>query len=452
MKIQQENTDQLNAVLTITVQPEDYLTAYEKSLREYGKKASLPGFRPGKVPATLLKKRFGKSLLAEEINKIINEAITAHIRENELDVLGNPLPRGNEDGGDWDNPGEFVFSYDLGLAPKFEISLTKKDKHNFHLIKVDDAMIDKQISDMARRYGKISMPGVSEDNDLLVVDLEELDADGNPAEEGNKATSTISLEFIKDEETKKKLIGLKEGDSIDADPKKLVSDEHDLMKMLNLTHEELHELKSQYRVTVKEVRRLSPAEVNQELFDKIFGKDAVQDEAQFRAKIAEQLRNNFVNESDRLFKRDITEHLIKSANIELPDDFLRRWIMASNERPITHEQLEHDYPNYAKGLKWQLIENKIFREGNLKVENEDLISEAKAIMADQFARYGMPLTDETILEQSAHRLLSNRDEMRYVYEQVTNRKIMQYIKENIEIVEKEVSFDDFVKLANNSEN
>lgn len=175
MKIQQENIDQLNAVLNVTITPEDYKANYEKALKDYTKRASLPGFRPGKVPATVIKKRFGKSLLAEEINKTINDGITKHIQENKLEVLGNPLPRHNEaDGGDWENPADFNFSYDLGLTPQFEIKLSKADKHNFHLIKVDAAMIDRQVGDMARRYGKLSTPEVAEDKDLIVANLTEL--------------------------------------------------------------------------------------------------------------------------------------------------------------------------------------------------------------------------------------------------------------------------------------
>ncbi len=449
MKIQQENIDKLNAVLNITLNPEDYSASYEKALKDYGKKVSLPGFRAGKVPAAVVKKRFGKSLLADEINKLINATITKHIQENKLEVLGNPLPRNIEaDGGDWDNPADFNFSYDLGLAPQFEIKLSSKDKQNFHLIKVDAAMVDKQIVDISRRYGKLSTPEVAADNDLVIVDLAELDETGAVKEDGITASTTVSLEFVKDKATKKALIGTKVGDVVQVDAKKLAEDEHDLMRMLKLTAEELKALSSTFNLTVKELRTLAPAELNQELFDKVFGPETVKTEEEFRAKIAEQLKGNFVNDSNRLFKRDVTNTLLEKVNITLPDEFLKRWIMASNERPLTHEQLENDYSGYANGLKWQLIENKLFQEGGLKIENEDLMTEAKVIMADQFARYGVPIDSDELLVQSAQRLLGNRDEMKYVYEQVAEKKLMSFIKENITIKEVEVSFDEFVKLAN----
>lgn len=450
MKIQQENLDKLNAVLNIELAPEDYTANYEKALKDYGKKVALPGFRAGKVPAAVVKKRFGKSLLADEINKVINNAISGHIQENKLEVLGNPLPRNNEaDGGDWENPATFNFSYDLGLAPQFEIKLSSKDKQSFHIIKVDDEMINKQVSDIARRYGKLSTPEVSGDNDLLIADLVELDESGEAKEGGITTSTTVSLEFVKDKTTKKNLLGKKIGDEVVVDVKKLVEDEHDLVRMLKLSNDEVKDLKSKFNLKVNEVRTLTPAAVDQELFDKVFGKDAVKDETEFRAKIAEQLKANFVNDSNRLFKRDMTNTLLEKTSLTLPDEFLKRWIMASNERPLTNEQLEADYPNYANGLKWQLIENKLFQEGSLKIENEDLMTEAKAIMADQFARYGVPVSDDAMLVQSAQRLLGNRDEMRYVYEQVAEKKLMSYIKENISVKDVEVSFDDFVKLANN---
>ncbi len=449
MKIQQENVDKLNAIINIDLAPEDYLANYEKALKDYGKKVALPGFRAGKVPAAVVKKRFGKSLLADEINKVINGALTGHIQENKLDVLGNPLPRNNErDGGDWDNPANFRFSYDLGLAPVFEIKLSSKDKQAFHLIKVDDKMIDKQIGDISRRYGKLSTPEVSADNDLLIVDLTELDENGAPLEGGITAATTISLEFVKDKATKKNLVGKKIGDEVTVDVKNLVEDEHDLVRMLKLTNEQLKDLKSKFNLKINEVRTLTPADLDQDLFDKVFGKDGVANETEFRTKIAEQLKNNFVNDSNRLFKRDVTNTLLEKTALTLPDEFLKRWIMMSNERPISNEQLEADYPSYADGLKWQLIENKLFQEGGLKIENEDLMTEAKAIMADQFARYGVPIENEEILVSSAQRLLGDREEMRHVYQQVAEKKLMEYVKQNISIKEVEVSFDEFVKLAN----
>lgn len=448
MKIQQENLDKLNAVLNIDLVPEDYMAKYEKALKDYGKKVTLPGFRVGMVPAAVVKKRFGKSLLADEINKLINASISNHIQENKLEVLGNPLPRHNQsDGGDWDNPANFTFSYDLGLAPQFDIKLSTKDKQSLHVIKVDDTMINKQIGDISRRYGKLSTPETSGDNDLLIVDLAELDASGEVQEGGITATTTVSLEFVKDKATKTSLLAKKIGDVVNVDVKKLVEDEHDLVRMLKLSNEQVKDLSSTFRLSVNEVRTLTPAALDQDLFDKVFGVGGVTNESEFRGKIAEQLKNNFVNDSNRLFKRDVTNTLLDKVALQLPDEFLKKWIMASNDRPLSHEQLESDYPNYAKGLKWQLIENKLFQEGGLKIENEDLMAEAKAIMADQFARYGVPIDSEELLVQSAQRLLGNRDEMKYVYEQVAEKKLMSFIKENISIKEVEVSFDDFVKLA-----
>ncbi|HEX4887857.1 MAG TPA: trigger factor [Luteibaculaceae bacterium] len=448
MKIQQENLDQLNAKVHIDLTADDYMESYQKALKDYGKKVALPGFRPGKVPAALVKKRFGKALLADEINKLINDALTQHIETNKLEVLGNPLPANDESkGGDWDNPSAFSFSYELGLAPVFDIQLSKKDKESFYIIKVDEEMINQQIADLARRYGKVSSPEVAGDNDLLIGKLTELDAEGNELEGGVTAQTTVSIEFVKDEATKKQLVGAKIGDQFKLDPKKLSEDEQDLLRMLSITREQLGTISSSFSFAVEDVKALTPADVDQELFDKVFGKDQIQDETEFRSKIKEQLSSSFLAESNRMFKRDITEWLLKRTELTLPDAFLKRWIKASNEKPITDEQLNNEYESFATGLKWQLIEGKLFKEGELKVENQDLIDEAKAIMAAQFARYGVPITDDSFLVQSAQRMLSNREEMRYVYEQVSERKIMDYIKGSIAIAEKEVSIDEFRKLA-----
>ncbi len=445
MKVTQENKDALNAVLTIELTKEDYGNAYEGALKSYAKQVSLPGFRPGKVPAQVVKKRFGKGLLAEEINKLVNNALSGHITENKLDVLGNPMPlNDDEEVGNWDNPADFKFQYELGLAPEFEVAFDKRKKYDYIAIQVDDKMIDEQVSDYARRYGKLSEPSEAGEKDLIMADLAEVDADGNVVEGGKAGKHTISLEFLKNEEGKKALVGLTKNDTKVIDPKVIVSDVHELEKILGLTHDELHAFESNVLLTVTEVKRLEPAEINQELLDKIYGEGNVKNEDEMRAKIKESLEATFKNDSDRLFIAEMKNALVEKYNLELPVDFLKRWIVATNEKPVTMEQVEEEIEGYLESLRWQLIENKITADNNLNVSNEELIEYTKAMMAQQFAQYGLPAEEEQ-LEGAVHNVLSDKKEAQRIYQMLSEQKVTNFLKENVGLKESELSMDDFVE-------
>jgi len=447
MEITRESIDALNAVLKIKVEPSDYLSKFEESLKKQRKQASMPGFRPGHVPMSVIKKKFGRSILAEELNTVLNESIHKHISENGLNVLGNPLPvEPFEEEGNWDNPSDFHFNYELGLAPAIELDKIKKLKVDYFKVKVDGKLIDRQSEDIRRRYGSLSEPSTSEDKDMLVGTLIELNESDEIKEGGIMNDATVSIEFIEDKSTKKALTGLRAEDSVVVDPHKISQNHDDLGKMLGISHAEVHHLKGNFKFNIKEIKRLALADVNQELFDKVYGKDSVKDESEFKAKIKEDLEKLFDNDSHRLFKQRVAGQLVESLKLSLPDKFLKKWIVVANEEPLTPEQVEAEYPGYAKGLQWQLIENAIVKEHDLKISQDEIMEFMKQNISRQYAQYGLPMDDE-MLTNFAKNSLQNRDEVNRVYEVLVEDKVVDVLKSDMKINEKELSYDDFVKEA-----
>lgn len=448
MNITEEKIDSQNALLKIKLEPNDYSAQYNSALKNYRQQMTLPGFRAGKVPMGLVKQRIGKSLLAEELNKVLNENIQKYISEKELQVLGSPIPsESHEEQGNWDDPADFEFVYELGLAPELNVEITKKDKFDFHTIKVDDKMLDEQINNIARRYGKMSEAAKAGANDMLVGDFVELDENDEIVPGGIMNQATISLEFV-DEAEQKKFLGKKTGDDVVVDPHKVSRGHDDLAKMLGVEHHDVHDINTNFKFIIREIKHMEPAELNQEFFDKIFGEGEVKSEKEFREKITADLEKGFMADSDRLFKRDITNKLIADYNPSLPDAFLKKWIRMTNEKPVTAEEVERDYDQYQKSLQWQLIFNKLVENDAIKIKHEEVMERTKQLMASQYAQYGMPAPEDEELEQTALRVLSNQDESRKVYDMLYDEKLIAYIRENATVKEKPVTYDEFVEMAN----
>ena len=448
MDIKQENIDNLNAKLKIKIENKDYNETYEKSLKEYRKQVQLPGFRAGNVPTSVIKKKYGPSLLAQEIDRLLNEAISGHIKDNELNILGQPLPVDTNDTNiDWKNPGDFEFTYEMGIAPEFDLSLPGREKYAYHTIKVDDEMVNKQVDDFAKRYGKLGTADVAEDKDMLMCSFTELDEKDKEVEGGFVHSSTVSIEFIEDKKIQKKLIGMKVGDTLVVDPNKISRGEADLAAMLNIDKELAANYTKNVQMKVTEVKRLAPANVDQALFDKIYGEGNVTSEEEFRGKISGEMSSMFSKESDRLFKRDLSQKLLKKLKLDLPADFLKKWIMASQKEEVTMEQVEADFDNYSESLKWQLVENKIIKDNEIKVEFDEVLAHTKELLGQQYAQYGMMIPEEEELNKYAANVLQNQEEARRIYDALFEVKVMAFLKETVKISEKEVSYDDFVKLA-----
>lgn len=449
MKVVREDIDALNALLKVEVAPADYETKVKQELEKYRKTAKIPGFRPGAVPLSLIQKQYGKAVLAEELNKLVNKSLYDFIQENKISILGNPIPKeGTDVKGDFDNPSTFEFEYEIGLTPEFKVELSSKNKFDYNKVKVDSELIGKQISDLRRRYGKLSTADKTSDTDMILGQFVELNEDESIKEGGILHSSTISVEFVEDKATKKALTGLKAGDKVVVDPSKVSRGEKDTAAMLGIKPEQLGVISNKFQMTVNEIKRIELAELNEELFDKLFGEGVVKTEKELEERIAEDLKNMFANDSDRLLTKFVYEDLMKNTKVQLPDAFMKRWIKLSNEKPVTEEQIEAEYGSYSDSLKWQLIQGEIFRSNEIKLDNEEVIDYTKGLLVSNYAQYGIPAPEDAELTKSAMEVLQNKDEVNRIYDMLAESKLTKYFKDTVKLNEKEIPYDDFVALAN----
>ncbi|MFT6001478.1 MAG: trigger factor, partial [Flavobacteriales bacterium] len=339
----------------------------------------------------------------------------------------------------WEAGSDFEFGYKIGLAPEFTVKLSSKDKVVFHKIKVDSEIIDKQIEDFAKRYGQMKAADVAEKDDMVFGEFVQKEGDIT-------AKSTVSIPLIDDAKIQKKFIGLKAGDKIVIDPKTVSKGDADMAAMLHIKKEELNTATGDFEFTVEEIKRLEKAPVDQELFDKIHGKDTVNTEKEFRAKIEEEMSVAFVNDSERLFQKDLAAYFVKKLAIKLPDEFLKSWIQQSNEKNASMEEIEAEYPQYSDQLKWQLIENKIIQENEIKVEIEEVKDYVKGMLVQQYAQYNMPTPDDAALEENALGVLKNQEETKKIFDYLYKNKVSDFFKNSIKLQDKEVSQEDFIKL------
>jgi len=447
MEIVRENIDELNAVIKVKIAKEDYNESYEQALKKARKQVEMPGFRAGQVPASVVKKKYGVSILGEELDKVLNTALFNYIKENELDVLGQPLPKSDHTTElDWKNPSDFEFNYEIGLAPSFEVKLTKKEKYTYNKVKVDAELIDKQVNDFAKRNGKLVVVDKSEDADMIMASFKELDENDKVLEGGFTHSSTVSIEFTEDKKAKEKLIGLKAGDVLIVDPKTISRGAADLAAMLNISKEAAEKFDKNVELTVTEVKRLEATNVDQELINKIYGEGVVDGVEAFRAKIEEELSSMFNADSDRLFKRDFAEKLVKKLDISLPNEFLKKWIGVTNKE-VTPEQIEAEYEQYSESLKWQLIENKIIKNNDLQVSNDEAVEYTKELLGKQYAQYGMMIPEDEEFNKMAMSVLGNEEEAKKIYDALYETKVMTYLKEAVKVEEKELTYDEFVEVA-----
>jgi trigger factor len=446
MQITTNNVDSLNAKLTLKLEPADYQPQFDAALKNYSKKVNLKGFRPGTAPMGMIKKMYGKSILAEEINKVINDSIYGYLKDNHIEILGNPLPSedGSLDKADFDHPAEMEFHFDLGLAPQFNMDLSKIELP-YYQVKVDQKMVDQQIEDLRRRHGNLENVEVSGDKDMLLVAFNELKENGEIKEGGIFHSSTVAIEYITDEETKKQLTGLKKGDKLVVDPHKLSHNKSDLAAMLGIDAAAAEGLTSKFQITVNEIRRMNMAPVDQELFDKVYGPGTVTNEEEFRSRISEELGRNFEGDSKNFFHRESRVSLINGLHIDLPEAFLKRWIIATSKNPISMHDLEHEFDHYADDLKWQLIENRIIKDNDVKIEREDVVRYTKENLAELYARYNLPALDDASLTQHAENILSKKEEVQNAVQRATTKKVVEVVREKANVKTQEVSFDELME-------
>lgn len=448
MNVIREDVNAMSAILKVQIAPADYQAKVNTALEKYRKQVKVPGFRPGKVPMGMIQKQYGRALLAEELNKIVSDSLYKYVNENKIEILGNPIPKDDmEVKGDFNNPSDFEFTYEIGLSPEIKLSLTAKDKFDYVKVKIDDELVDKQIDDLRRRYGKLVASEKVAEKDMILAQFVELEADDSIKVGGIMHSSTISMEFVEDKATKKALLGAKVGDKITVNPAKVSRGGKDTAAMLGITEEQLETISDKFQMTITEIRQMELADLNQELFDKLFGEGVISSEAELRERIAKDLEQMFANDSDRLLTRSVYDSLIANTDVALPSDFLKRWIQLSNEKPITMEEIEEQFEGYEKGMKWQLIQGHIFKSNDIKVDQAEALEYTKALLVNQYAQYGIPAPEDKELTSSAIQVLSNKEESARVYDMLAETKLTEYFKNTVKLNDKFVSYDEFVEIA-----
>jgi trigger factor len=453
MQVTKEIKDSLNGMIRIMVEKSDYEQEVNDKLKEYKKKANMPGFRPGMVPMGMIRRMYYKSVLLEEINRLVSESLTKFIETEKLNILGEPLTSREEQKQiDFDNQDEFEFVFEVGLAPEIEASITKEDKLPYYKIDVDKDLLDKHADSYANRYGEMSQGDAVEPEDVIKGHLSQLTDEGDILEEGISIDdATLSMRVIKDDEIKKQLTGSKTGDILQIDLRKAYPSDTELAQLLKMKKEEIENLPMNFQLTIGEITRWKKAEVNQEFFDKAFGEGEVSSEEEFRNKLKEEIEKAYAQNSDYKLFLDLKEMMTGKVEAELPEKFIKRWLLESNEGKLTEEDLEKDFSKVKSDLKWQLIQDSLIKQFELKVEPAEVEELAKQQIMMQFQQYGMANIPEEHLVNYAGEMLKKEQERRRLYEQKFQEKITDMVKAEATLEEKDVKEEDFAKLFETGE-
>ena len=449
MKITFECPDKINGLLTMTVEPADYQEKVEKTLKDYRKKAQVPGFRPGQVPMGLVKRQYGTAVKVDEVNRLLGEKLYEYIRENKIQMLGDPLPNQEKQvAQDFEKDGDLTFVFDIAVAPEFEAKLSGHDKVDYYVINVDDKLVDQQVQMYAQQGGEFVKAETFSGNDTMTGDLRQLDAEGNTLEGGiTTEGGMIMPAYFGDEDQKKLFEGCKAGDIITFNPKKAYpNNDAEVAALLKLKKEEVADVTSDFSFQVTEIRHYQPAEVDQKLFDRVFGEGTVTDEKTFREKIAEQLKAQFVGSSDFKFLQDVRAHLEKKVGkLEFPEALLKR-IMLQNNKDKGEDFVEKNFEGSIKELAWHLIKEQIVAANNIKVEDDDIKRVAKEAIRAQFAQYGMSNVPDDVLENYADEQLKKRENIDNFVDRAVDLKLTETLKNVVKLNEKTVSLDEFNKM------
>jgi trigger factor len=436
MNITREDIDALNAVVKVDIAKEDYSDKVEKILSDYRKSANIPGFRKGHVPMTLVKKQYGKAVLVDEVNKLLQDGLNKYLTEEKLDVLGNPLPK-PQDNLDW-NADQFSFEFELGLAPKFEVNLKFKKAIVHYNIIADEKMLKNQVEHIQKQYGKlVSQDKVGKDSEITGVFVND--------EKGIKNSTTLTFDKLKSKTAEKALLGSKVGDVITLKTKGLFNDDHDLMHFLKVSHDDAHGLDIEVSFSINEVNKRELADLDQELFDKLFGKGVVTSVTELKNKIKEDSEKQFAQQSDQKLLNDVTEYLVENTTFDLPASFLQKWMQTAGEEQLDAEQAKEEYEKSEKSMRYQLIEGKLIETHKLQVNFDDLKDHAKQMIKGQMAQFGQMNPSDKELEDITARILSNKDEIKRLSEQLMSQKLLTLYKSEANLKVKEITYDDFVK-------
>jgi trigger factor len=449
MNITKESTGDLTALITVEINENDYAEKVKSSLNDYRRKANVPGFRAGKVPFGIINKMYGKAVLGEEVNKVLSEKLNAYITENKLNLLGNPLPSlVNTDKADLENDKDFTFYFDIALSPEINLDLDKKIKANYFDIEVSDKMVEDYVLDIQNRFGEHSNPEAVAEGMEVEAEFKQLDADGNVLEGGIAHKGKFKVDDIKLKTVAKKFIGKAKADKVVFDPMKAFKDNDKVAAILAVAKEMIEDLKADFEAEITEVHLTIPAEINEELYKKAYPSDEVKTEEDFRAKIKEDAAKQFVGESDKLFMSETVEMLIEKANIQVPADFMKRWVLANNEGKLTAEQIEVQWTSYENSLKWQLLQDKLFKENDIKVEQAEVREHIKGFIGGQY--FGGAAADPAMMSQMdgiVDSVMQNQEEVNKIYDQLYDKKMQDLFKEKLSLKNKSISLENFIKKA-----
>jgi len=447
MNITKENIDDLNAVLKVKIEKPDYEDKVETVLKDYRKKATIKGFRPGMVPIGLVKKMYGKAVQIDEINKIVTENIQKYLADEKLEILGDPLPKADEqDKIDFETQQDFTFSFELGLTPSIELKLSKKNKIIEYEIIIDEKMKNDYLDNYTRRYGELRKADQTEEKDVIKGKIEAIDNSGNVLPEGPSVEDTsLGIDIIKDKKIKKEFIGKNPNDIIDFDLKKAFPNDTEIAGILHKKKEEVAELGANYRFTINEISRFYPAELGKELFDRIFGEGVVNSDEEFMKKIEGEIVINLKRESDFKLAMDIKNLAMEKTDFKLPEEFLKKWLLRVNEKS-TQEQIDKEFDSFRKDLKWQLIRNKVARDNEVKISEEELQKEAENITRYQFQQYGLFYATDEQIANYAKETLKREEDAKKIADKILEEKVILLMKELVKLDNKSVTVEEFNKL------
>ncbi len=446
MNITKEQQDKLNAILSVKVEKSDYEQKVDTVLKDYRRKARVDGFRPGKVPMGLIRKMYFTPVLVDEVNKLVSESLFNYLKENDVRILGEPLARKEEQSIDFENDSEFIFKFDLGLAPEVNLEVTAKDKIPYYKIKVDKKQLNEYKDSMLGRFGEFVNVEKAGKDELIKGSLVKVNQDGEEVKDGIRVEEvSMSLDMMKDDEQKLLFSGAGSGDEVIFDVKKAYPNDTEVASLLRIDKDRAALLDGSFKCVIKEVLKFEKARIGQEFFDKAYGEGKVKNEEEFEKRITEEIEANYERESEYRFMIDTREALTKKAKLELPVEFLKRWMVESNEQ-LTEAQVDADFDKYEGDFKWQLIKEHLLKQQEIKVEAEEALAAAREIARSQYMQYGLADIPEEYLDNFAKEMLSKPEEARRIHEQRAEEKLMAYVKSAAKVEDKEISSEKFRKL------
>ena len=439
MNVTRENIDALNATVRINIVKADYEEKVDRKLRDYKRTATIKGFRPGHVPFQMIKKMYGTTVLVDEINTLVSQGLSDYIRTENLDILGEPIPKHEDHSFDPEKSEEFSFVFELGLAPEFELSLSKKMKLTRYLIEPDAKMIADYVGNYARRNGEFVKTEKSEEKDMLKGSVSS--ADGSITNDD----ASLSVDLVKDETIKKEFIGKAEGDAITFDIRTAFPNDYEIAGLLRKQKDEVKEISGLFTITIKEVSRFMPAENDQELWNKVYGEGTVSSVEEFEAKVTEEIRQYFSRETEYKLRTDARDMLLQKVSFGLPEEFLKRWLLRVNEK-TTAEDIEKDWDHFRNDLRWQLLKNRVAKDNELKITDEEILAEAKEFTRAQFTQYGLYYATDEQITSFAKDMLKKEEEARRIAEKVLDTRVLDIVIDAMKVDDKKVSAEEFNKL------